>query len=132
MRQPPDLSNRPVVYLDSVALEVLLPPPLDARLLSGATLMTPDDSLPVEVAVSQEAWKDGLRALRWDITAPDGLTSFAGEDVALNARTGVVVVPVPSLSEGRYALRLALGRASGERTHEVLLPLLRAEGPFAR
>ena len=132
VRQSPDLTNSPVVYLDNVSLEVLLPPPLDARVLSGETLLTPDDSLPVEVAVSEEAWDDGLRALRWDITTPDGLTGLAGDDVTLDARDGVVVVPVPSLSEGRYALRLALGRAPGERTHEVLLPFRRAEGPFAR
>ncbi len=132
VRQPPDLADSPVVYLDNVALEVLLAPPLDARVLSGETLMSPDASLPVEVTVSEEAWADGLRALRWDITPPDGLTGLAGDDVTLEARTGVVVVPVPSLSEGRYALRLALGRAPGERAHEVLLPFRRAEGPFAR
>ncbi len=132
VRQPPDLTDSPVVYLDNVSLEVLLPPPLDARVLSGDTLMTPLDSLPVEVTVSEEAWDDGLRALRWDITTLDGLTSFAGDDLALDARTGVVVVPVPSLSEGRYAVRLALGRVAGERTYELLLPFRRAEGPFAR
>jgi len=132
VRQPPDLADSPVMYLDNVALEVLLPPPLAARLLSGETLMSPDESLPVEVTVSEEAWEDGLRALRWDISPPDGLTGLAGDDVTLDAPAGVVIVPVPSLSEGRYALRLALGRAPGERTHEVLLPFRRAEGPFAR
>lgn len=132
VRQPPDLADSPVVYLDNVSLEVLPAPPLDARALSGETLMAPDDALPIEVAVSAEAWEDGLRALRWDITTPDGLTGLGGDGVTLDARTGVVVVPVPSLSEGRYALRLALGRAPGERTHEALLPFRRAEGPFAR
>lgn len=132
VRQPPDLTNRPVLYLDNVRLEVLQQPPLDARLMSGHTLMTPDDSLAIAVTVSEEAWGKGMHALRWDITTPDGLTAFAGGDVALDERDCVLEVPVPNLSEGRFAVRLALGREVGERTHELLLPFRRAEGPFAR
>ncbi len=129
--QSPDLTNSPVVFVDDVRLEVLQEPTLDATLLSGSTFMTPDDGLPVEVTVSAQAWRDGLRALRWDLTTPDGLTGFTGNAVEPSGRTFVLEVPVHQLSEGRYAVRLALGHEPGERLHEVLLPFRRAEGPFA-
>ncbi len=130
--QSPDLTNSPVVFLDDVRLEVLGEPALAAHLACGSTLMTPDTTLPVEVSVSQAAWERGMRILRWNVTSPDGLRSHAEADMDLEDRAAVVNVTVPDLTEGLYALRLALGQEAGERKVEVLLPFRRAEGPFAR
>ena len=130
--QSPDLSNSPVVYLDDVRLEVLAEPALAATLPWGGALMTPDETLPVAVRISEEAWEAGRRALRWDITSPDGLTSLAHDELVADSRSPVLSVPVPDLEEGGYALRLALGEEPGERRREVLLPFVRAEGPLAR
>jgi len=132
MSQVPDLADAPVVYVDDVKLEVLAGPALSARLLSGRTLLFPDDVLPIKIEVGEAAWNDGQRSLRWNITSPDGLTGYAEGDLAPAAASLVVEVTVPDIPEGRYAVRLALGAEPGERATEVLLPFRRAEGPFAR
>jgi len=129
--QTPDLADSPVVYVDDVRLEVLAPPPLAAELPWGETLMAPDDVLPVAVRISEEAWGEGLRGLRWDITAPDGMRSLAHGEMAAPMRDPVLSVTVPDLTEGSYALRLALGAEPGQRSRELLLPFTRAEGPLA-
>lgn len=130
--QPPDLTLSPILYLDDVRLEALAAPLLAADLPHGRALLTPDSELAVEVAVSAEAWQQGLRHLRWDVTSADGLTSYAGGELAPASASATLAVPVPEIPEGRYALRLALGAAPGERAAELLLPFIRAEGPFAR
>lgn len=129
--QSPDLSDSPVVYLDDVRFEVLAEPALAASLPWGDAVMAPDSTLPVAVRISQEAWEAGNRALRWDITTPDGLTSLADGELAAESRDPVLSVPVQDIAEGRYALRLALGSEPGERRREVLLSFIRAEGPLA-
>ena len=130
-RQTPELADSPVVYVDDVRLEVLAPPPLAAELPWGETLMAPDNVLPVAVHISEEAWAEGLRGLRWDITAPDGIRSLAHGEMAAPTRDPVLSVTVPDLTEGSYALRLALGAEPGQRSRELLLPFTRAEGPLA-
>jgi len=129
--QSPDLANSPVLYLDDVRLEVLAEPALAASLPWGEVVMSPDETLPVMARISQEAWESGRRALRWDLTTPDGLQSLAHGEVAPDSRQEVLSVPVSYLNEGSYALRLALGADPGERWREVLLPFVRAEGPLA-
>jgi hypothetical protein len=129
--QNPDLEHSPVVYLDDVRLEVLGEPALAAELPWGTVLSAPDAVLPVAVRISRRAWEQGRRGLRWDITGPRGVQSLAHGELAAPSRSPVLSVSVPDLSEGRYALRLALGRSPGEREHEVLLPFVRAEGPLA-
>ncbi|MGC9316518.1 MAG: hypothetical protein ACP5KN_00610 [Armatimonadota bacterium] len=130
--QSPDLGNRPVVYVDDVRLEVLAEPALAGALPTGSVLMTPDRILPVEIAVSAQAWEAGLRGLRWDLCSPDGLRTRFHDETMLRSRTSILDVPVADIPEGRYALRLALGAEPGERQAEVLLLFRRAEGPFAR
>lgn len=132
VRQAPDLTLSPIVYVDDVRLEALTTPMLVAKLAHGRALMTPDHELVVEVAISPEAWEQGLRHLRWDVTSPDGRTGFAGGEVSPENAVTTLGVPVPEIPEGRYALRLALGAAPGQRDAELLLPFIRAEGPFAR
>ncbi|MFQ6132041.1 MAG: hypothetical protein ACE5R4_08400 [Armatimonadota bacterium] len=132
MRQVADPTTAPVVYVDDVRLEAMTEPPLAARLLHGTTLFPPDRVLPIAVVMSEQAWADGLRSLRWNITSPDGLRSHSEGDAQPASRRTALEVPVPALPEGRYAVRLALGVAAGERRHELLLPFRRAEGPFAR
>ncbi|MGI5817677.1 MAG: hypothetical protein ACOX9R_06210 [Armatimonadota bacterium] len=135
VRQSPNLDHRPVVYLDDVRLEVLAEPALAAELPWGDVLMAPDDTLPVVVRISQQAWDEGLRGLRWDLTGPDGSSGYAHGEFAAQARSfalPVAVNRIPNINEGRYALRLALGSQPGERRREVLLPFTRAEGPLAR
>lgn len=129
--QVPDLRDSPVVYVDDVKLEILGEPDLRARLRCGAAMFAPDAILPVRVDVSGEAWEAGMRSLHWDITSPDGLTGFAEGDLTLTSSTTVVELTVPELPEGRYAARLALGAARGERVAEVLLPFRKVAGPFA-
>ena len=130
--QTPNLTNSPIVYLDEVRLEVLSEPALDASLPWGAVLPTPHDSLPVAVRISQEAWDAGRRSLRWDITGPEGSHSFSHGELALRTRTPVLSIDVAQLTEGRHALRLALGSEPGERWREVLVQFTRAEGPLDR
>ncbi len=132
MRQVPDLTGSPIIFVDDVKLEALTPPDLSAELLCGRTLFSPDDVLPVKVEVSDEAWQAGLRQLRWNVTSPDGRRSYEQGDVALASKSAVVEVSASGLPEGSYAARLAIGAAPGERRHEVLLTFRRAEGPFGR
>jgi len=131
MRQVPDLSVSPVVYVDDVKLEALAEPRVSARLLCGETVFLPDNVLPIKVELADDAWGEGLRNLRWNVTSPDGLTGYDQGDLALNTPSSVVEVTVPELAEGGYAVRLAVGAKPGERDCEVLLPFRRAEGPFA-
>lgn len=130
--QSPDLTKSPIVYLDDVRLEVLATAPLSAALPWGEALLSPEGMLPVEVLISEEAWAEGLRHLRWDLTSPDGLQSHGHEELAPPTRSIVLAVPPGDIIQGRYGVRVSLGREPGERTHEVLLPFTRAEGPFAR
>jgi len=132
VRQPPDLALSPIVYVDDVRLEALSPPMLAAELAYGRALLTPDDELAVEVMISAEAWGQGLRHLRWDVTSPDGLKSYGGGELAPASASESLGMTVPEIPDGQYALRLALGAAPGERAAELLLPFIRAEGPFAR
>ncbi len=132
VRQSTDLSTSPVVYLDDVRLEALAEPAFAASLPWGDAVMSPDETLPVMARISQDAWEAGRRTLRWDVTTPDGLRSLAHGQVLLGSRRTVLSVPVSRLNEGSYALRLAAGAEPGERWREVLLPFVRAEGPFAR
>lgn len=131
MRQVPDLNDSPVIYVDDVKLEALAEPRVSARLLCGETVFLPDNVLPIKVELADEAWGEGLRSLRWNVTSPDGLTGYDEGDMALNTQSSVVEVTVPELPEGSYAVRLAVGAEPGERDCEVLLPFRRAEGPFA-
>jgi len=131
MRQVPDLRDSPIIYVDDVKLEILGEPDLRARLQCGAALFAPDAILPVRVDIAGEAWEAGMRSLRWNVTSPDGLTGFAEGDLTLASATTVVELIVPELAEGRYAARLALGAAPGERAAEVLLPFRKVDGPFA-
>jgi len=130
--QVADLTTSPVVYVDDVRLEALTDPSLSARLLRGETAVAPDRVLPVLVSLSDRAWADGLEALRWNITTADGLRSHAEGDVQLAARSSVVELESPSLPEGEYALRLAIGATPGARAVEILIPFRLGEGPFAR
>jgi len=132
MRQVPDLDASPIVYVDDVRLEVLEQPELSGNLLRGRTVLQPDPAIPVKVLVSDSAWEDGQRRLRWDITSADGSGSYAFGNVALPAPVSVLEAPIPELPEGDYALRLALGPSAGARTHELLLPFRKAEGPYVR
>ena len=131
-RQVADLATSPVIYVDDVRLEVLAEPPLTAELLRGETLLSPDTVLPVKVELSDQALADGLRHLRWNVTSPDGLRGLAEGDVQLASATRVLDLVVPDLPEGRYAVRLAIGRERGGRDAETLLPFRRGRGPFAR
>ena len=131
MRQVPELRDSPIIYVDDVKLEILGEPDLRARLQCGAALFSPDAILPVRVDIAGEAWEAGMRSLRWNVTSPDGLTGFAEGDLTLSSPTTVVELIVPELAEGRYAARLALGAAPGERAAEVLLPFRKVAGPFA-
>ncbi len=127
----PDTTQAPRVFVDDVRLEVLADPPLRVELLCGATVFQPDDRLPVRVEVAESVWRQALVGLRWNVTPPAGLRSLAEGDLTLAAPRSLTEVRLPSLPPGRYALRLALGRTVGERTHEVLIPFRRAVGPFA-
>ena len=131
-RQVSDIATAPVLYVDDVKLEVIQEPPLAARPLTGETLMKPDNVLPLKVELSNQAWKDGLRHLRWNVTSPDGLRAFGEGDVELTEREGVVEPAVPDVPEGRYAVRLAIGDSPGGRRYETLVHFRRGEGPFAR
>jgi hypothetical protein len=130
--QNPDLANSPVVYLDEVRLEALTEPALQAELPWGAVLLAPDDTLPVAVRISQDAWESGRRALRWDITGPEGLTSIAHGEMTAETRMSVLSIELPRHTDGRHAVRLALGHTPGERWREVLVQFTRAEGPLER
>jgi len=130
--QVPELRDSPVVYVDDVSLAILGEADLQARLTCGTVLFEPDDLVPVRVDVSEEAWEAGKRQLRWNIASPDGLTGYAEGDVALTARTEIVELALPDLPDGEYSARLALGAEPGERAAEVLLPLRRVAGPFAK
>ena len=132
MRQAADPGKSPIVYVDDVRLEVIMSPPLSARLLRGSAVMTPEKVLATKVDLSEEAWEGGLRHIRWNTTSPDGLTSFAEGDVVLDRPSSVVEIPVPKLPDGKYGVRFAAGREAGERTTELLIPFRTAEGPFAR
>ena len=94
--------------------------------------MTPVQAVAVKVDLSGEAFAEGQRHLRWNITSADGLTSFAEGDAVVKGRSSVVEIPVPELPDGAYGVRLAAGKKAGERTTELLLPCRIAEGPFAR
>lgn len=99
MRQAADPTNAPVVYVDDIRLEVILEPPLSARLRRGVTLMTPDNVLATEVNLSDDAWQDGLRHVRWNVTSADGLTSYAEGDATLASPSTVVELAVPRLPD---------------------------------
>ena len=107
-------------------------PALSARLLRGTVVMTPEKVLATKVDLSEQAWEDGLRHVRWNITSADGLTSFAEGEVVVDGQSSVVEIPVPELPDGEYGVRLAAGKQAGERTIELLLPCRIAEGPLAR
>ncbi len=128
--QSPDLTHSPVVYVDDVRLDVLREPPLSAELPWGVVVMSPESKLPVAVTISQDAWEIGRRALRWDITGPDGVRSIAHGEYVARSRNHICPINVSDLKKGRYGLRLALGEQPGERWREVLLPFTRAEGPL--
>lgn len=128
----PEVAKAPLVFVDDVSLEVLADLPLKAELLCGVVVSEPDDRLPLRVTVSPEAWAQGLRGLRWDVTSPDGLRSYVSGASALTERLSLVEAKLPRLAEGQFAVRLALGKATADRTYEVLLPFRRAAGPFAR
>lgn len=128
----PDTTKAPVVYVDDASLEVLADPPLAARLLCGKVVSRPDDSLPVLVTVAGKAWDSGLRFLQWDLTSADGRRSYASGQRELRDCEMVLEAALPNLAPGDFALRLALGAKPGARTHEVLLPIKRAEGPFGQ
>ena len=132
LRQAADPGKSPIVYVDDVRLDVIMAPPLNARLLRGTVVMTPEKVLATKVDLSEEAWAEGLRHIRWDITSMDGLTSFAEGDVVVSGRSSVVEMPIPKLPDGEYGVRLAAGKEAGERNMELLLPCRIAEGPFAR
>lgn len=132
VRQSPDLTNSPIVYLDEVRLEALSDPPLQASLPWGRVLPAPDDTLPLAVRISQEAWDAEKRGLRWDITDPGGAHSLAHGELTAQTRMPVLSIDVSELTEGRHALRLALGAEPGERWREVLVQFTRAEGPLDR
>jgi hypothetical protein len=131
-RQVSDIATAPLLYVDDVKLEVIQEPPLAALALTGQTLMKPDNVLPLKVELSDQAWEDGLRYLRWNVTSPDGLRAFGEGDLELTERHAVVEPAVPDIPEGRYAVRLAIGDSPGGRTCETLVHFRRAEGPFAR
>jgi hypothetical protein len=131
-RQVSDIETAPVLYVDDVKLEIIQEPPLAARTLTGETLMKPDNSFPLKVELSDEAWEDGLRYLRWNVTSPDGLRAFGEGDLELTAREAVVEPAMPNVPEGRYSVRLAIGDSPGGRRYETLVHFRRAEGPFAR
>ncbi len=128
----PEVSQAPRIFVDDAQLEVLADPPLNVELLCGTTVFQPDDRLPVRVEVAEAVWQQALTGLRWNVTTPDGLRSLAEGDATLSAPTSLAEVRLPRLADGSYAVRFALGRAAGERTHEVLIPFRRATGPFAR
>jgi len=127
---PPDKARSPAVYVDDVKLEVLAGPTVAAELLAGTILFSPDTRLPLRVNVTPSAWKMGLRHLRWDVTTPDGLSSHSHGEAVLAQPLSVLEAAAPTLVEGPYAVRMALGRQSGERKHELLLPFRAASGPF--
>ena len=131
-RQVADIATAPVLYVDDVKLEVIQEPPLAARALTGETLMKPDSVLPLKVELSDEAWEDGLRHLRWNVTSPDGLRAFGEGDLELTARVAVIEPTIPDLPDGPYAVRLAIADSPGRRRYETLVHFRRAEGPFAR
>ena len=132
LRATPGQDDSPVCYVDDVRLEVLAERALGVDLLSGQTLTLPDTALPLRVTVAAEAWGQGMRCLRWDVTAPDGRHSHRSGRLRLAGPVSVVEALAPGLPEGRYAVRAALGGTDDERRHEVLLPFRLAAGPFAR
>ena len=132
LRQVPDLTQSPVVYIDDISLEVLASPAFEANLLCGKTLYAPDKAVPVRLSVSSNAWSDGLRFLQWDLTATDGRTSHAHGTQELSNAQATIEIDIDALPPGMWAARLALGRAPRERTHERLLPFQKVDGPFAR
>lgn len=132
MRQAADPAKSPIVYVDDIRLDVILPPPLNARLLRGMSIMTPAEAVAVKVDLSDETYAEGQRFVRWDLTTADGLTSFAEGDVIVDKPSSVVEIPLPAVPDGEYGVRLAAGRNVGERSIELLLPCRIAEGPHAR
>ena len=129
--QVPDLKNSPLLYVDDVRLEVVAAPRLSASLPRGTVVSAPDQTVPVKVSVSEQAFAGGLRHLRWNITTPDGRTGYAEGDVELDSTHRILEIPVPAwLPDGECGLRVALGKTPGGRTTEVLLPFSKASGPF--
>ncbi len=128
----PSQADSPVLYVDDVKLEALAEPAIQAELLAGRVVPTTDKRLPLRVHVADKVWPRGLRDLRWDITSPDGRSSYRHAATQLAAALCVVEVELPKLAPGQYAVRLALGSAPNRREHETLLPFQLAAGPFAR
>ncbi|MBT3381922.1 MAG: hypothetical protein HN742_34040 [Lentisphaerae bacterium] len=130
-RQVPDLKDSPIVYIDDVRLDVLAAPKLQADLLCGRTIFEPDDILPIRISVAESALAEGLKYVRWDITTSDGLASHKAGDMLLKMSQTTTSIALPSLADGSYAVRAALGSRTGERAVEVLVPFRRTGGPFA-
>jgi hypothetical protein len=131
LRNIPDPTIAPVVFVDDVKLEVLADPPLVVELLAGRVISRPDTRLPLRVKINPASWQEGLRSLRWDVTTPDGRRSWSSAHIALTEPLTLIELPLPGLAEGPFALRVALGKSPGDRNHEVLLPFQMLEGPFA-
>jgi len=132
LAQVADLTTSPVVYLDDICLQVLLPPDLGVSLECGSVLFRPDTILPVRIVVSEAAWGAGMRHLRWDITTTDGARSCRSGTVALDTSISVIDIDTADLPPQLYGIRLALGDTPDARSHEVLLVCRIAEGPHVR
>ena len=132
LAQVADLTTSPVVYLDDIRLQVLLPPDLGASLECGSVLSRPDTIVPVRAAVSDAAWDGGLRHLCWYITTPDGARSCRGGMTVLDASISIIDIDTAGLPPDLYGIRLALGDDPNGSTHEALLVFRIAEGPHVR
>ena len=132
LRATPDQAGSPVCYVDDVKLEALSEPALVVESLGGQTLSKPDTRLPLRVRVAPSTWGEGLKHLRCDVTSPAGTESYAHANSVLDASVSTVEVSVPALSDDSYAIRAALGAKPNERTHETLIPIRLASGPFVR
>ncbi|MDP6504928.1 MAG: hypothetical protein QF886_15015 [Planctomycetota bacterium] len=132
LRTVPAGQKAPVCFADDCRLEALTAPALSATLLSGKIAMSSDRYLSARIEVGDSEWKAGIRRLRWDVTSPDGLQSFAQGSLDLLKPASIVEPALPNLAFGAYGLRFALESKQGERLHEALKEFRYAKGPFEK